>query len=451
MTIQEIDEGALKIIDTGGVYLGFPTGVGNRRFSGTDTVAFKKDPGILVDEAGRIRPWPVERFVEHQGNMVALGPWVEDTRPFASLKPDPHTLVRLIPALNGIGASGYGLNGLYSPAVRWLGGGGVLVFPPKLAEWVKEFRPPEPWVHPDLKGEPAWSFSLGVLAWMSLTGEDPYKNESGEARRERMRLAVLPSLHAVVPDLDDNVQQIITRSLTGSGQGRPDIVEWEKLLRRWCANGVKRDMTLQEFSEAREKAQRQSRSSEGRLNARRWFRKSGWKLLAGAAAGALLIAFVSAPLKKALETPVTAGMSAVQVAEVYYEAVSSLDSETLEVCLARKADRRDARMVEMLYVTSKMRQGYEGIGAPPPAEQWIREGKPELPYGVYPLGASGLELKDLGQGRVEARYLFWGPPDGETGLEGTREPVPRIDVLTFVQGRKSLEIVQIDRRIPDSP
>jgi len=450
MTISRIDKGAIKYIADDGPRLGFPTGISTRRFSSADTVSIRNTPGIIISGSGETRSWPIERFIEHEGNMVALGPWPGNTRPFEAEAVGPEMISRMLPAIRALRSSGFPLSGLYSTAVRWLDDGGVLIFPPKLAAWMSELNhDSEKWIHPDWKAEPAWSFSLGVLAWETLTGTDPFAGESEEARRERIRKGILPPLEVYVPGVDKDAENFIRKALIGPDESAPGLEDWEDFIDLWRGKGITRALPETEIQEHRERAIREKLKIEKNLAARRWIRESGWKLITALAVAAAILIFVSAPLKKALKAPVTAGMSPVEVAETYYEAIDAMDSETMEECLSKKTDRGDVRLVTTVYVTTKMRQGYEHIEMPPVASEWIKAGKPDLPDGVWPWGVSDLVLTELNDGRIKARYLFWMPPEGGTENPADSCSVSRTDILSFIQGRRSWEISRIERAKED--
>ena len=456
MTITRIDDGALECETFDGLRLGFPTGISTRRFSSADTVSIRNSEGIIIDVSGTTTSWPIEKFIEYEGDMVAVGPWLENSRPFDMAPVDITMISRLLPAVRAIRAAGYPLKGLYSRAIRWLPDGGVLIYPPKLAAWVLELNPDnessqtrEQWVHPDLQGEAAWSFTLGVLAWRTLTDVDPFADETGEARRERIRRGALPPLDSLTPGVDEAAAALIRKALIGTEDEIPTLEDWEGLIDLWRRQGIVSDLTDEEISERKTRAARRAGTIERELSTRRWFRKSGWKLFTAIAVTGTVLALVSSPIRKALETPVTAGMTPMQVAETYYGAIDAMNSAIMNDCLAKKTGKDDIRLIDTVYVTTKVRQGYEGLGDPPRASDWIRDGKPELPAGVWPWGITDLELKELTGGRIEARYQIWTPPAG--GSEGgiNAWSVSRIDILNFTEARKSWEISAISRITED--
>lgn len=446
MKIEPIDNTALKYIAADEAKLGFPTGFGTRRFSGADTVAIRNSSGFIIEADGKTSAWPIQKIMEYDGNMIAIGPWVEGTQPFESRPLSLSVLSSMLPVARGIKSAEFSLKGLYRPGMRWLPDGGVLVFPPKLAEWVRELSPDDKWIHPDRSGESALSFSLGVLAWAVLTGGDPFADETGEARRERIRGGVLPPLETLVPGIDEALEDVIRRSLIEKDESHvPNLEDWELLLQTWNRKGIKADLSDSELEQRRMKAERRSRGMEKGLNARRWFRKSGWKLFTVIAVTASVLAFASAPIRKAMKVPASAGMAPMQVAELYYGAIDAMDSEIMGDCLAKKVGRDDTRLVDTVYVTTRVRQGYEGTGDMPKASEWIADGRPELPPGIWPWGISNLELKDLGGNRIEARYRLWTPPEGGIDANITGWATSRIDILSFTEARRSWEISNIER------
>ena len=453
MTTTRIDDGAFDCQDNDKRFLGFPTGLGSRRFSRADTVSIRKSGGFITDGI-TVRDWPIENIVEADGEMIALGPWLEGSRPLDDGVMDAPLMKKMLHAARILVERGCPMKGFYSRAFRRLPDGNLLVFPPKLACWVREAAPetqkaPETRLHPDLREADSWSFTLGVMLWNSLCAADPFagdSNETGEDMRERMRRGIIPPPEAVLPELEPEPSEFLKKSLTSPQGELPSLTEWDGMLRQWEKGTLLRQLTEEEKNRIRESAQKKARRTEKTLRSRRWFRKSGWKVLVGVAALGTAALFLSGPVSKALETPVTAGMPPLEVAATYYDAVSRLDSETMDQCLARKVGKDDQRQVDMIYVTHKIRQGYEGLGNLPSASEWLAQGRPELPEGIWPWGVVNLELQALPDGRIQARYELWSPAEGsEDGEPASIKGQSREDILTFTQGRRSWEISGIDR------
>ena len=454
MSVTAIDKGALKYEDRNGVHLAFPTHISSRQFRGIDTVALKKSDGIIVDGHGRVSTWTIESFVEHEDGVLAIGPWVEGTRPFESQDLNPGAIARLIPAIRAMGSDRDVLGGLFTPAVRWLSDGGVMIFPPRFAAWVRDTQTQvksrntwELWNHPDNRGIAGWSFSLGILAWNAIHASDPFAGEEGELRRERIRNGALTPIEVYQPDIRPDISKFIRRALCSAPDQTPTLDEWETMLGQWQREGSTESLTKDQSGERYARALRDSEKTERRLKTRRWIRRSGWKVLISVTAGVLVAAFLSAPVKKALEKPLTVGMTPVEVAAAYYTAIDSLDAEMMDDCLAPKTGKNDLRQVNMVFVTNRVRQGYERLGDLPKASEWIAAGKPAPENGMWPWGITNLELTELSDGRIRARYIFWTQPESDDKNDPPTEPaaIQRRDILSFTEGRRSWEISNIDR------
>ncbi len=454
MNITAIDKGALIYEDDKGMHLAFPTHMHSRQFRGTDTVALKNSDGIIVDGQGRVSTWTIENFVEHEDGVLVVGPWVDGTKPFDSRKLTPATLARLLPAIRAMGSESDILGGLYTPALRWLDDGGVMMFPPKLAAWLRDTETQvknrdhwELWNHPDNRGMAGWSFSLGIMAWNAIHPSDPFAGEEGELRRERIRHGTLTPIEVHVPDIRQDISVFLKTALCSRADQTPTLDEWDAMLRKWQREGLTENLSSDQIEERRTRAVRDSKISENRLNTRRWIRKSGWKVLVSVTALVLVTAFLSAPVKKALEKPLTMGMPPIEVAAAYYAAIDSLDAEMMDDCLAPQTGKNDLRQVNMVFVTQRVRQGYERIGDLPKASEWIAAGKPAPENGMWPWGITNLQLRELSQDRIEAEYIFWTQPETDDENNPPTEPaaIQRRDILSFAEGRWSWEISNIDR------
>ena len=446
----------MKRIETSdGTRLGIPMGLNPRRFSSIDTVEIRKSPGIIVSPAGGTEDWYIEKFIEQDGEMVAVGRLLEGERQWNPGEDSPTLLQTLIHGIRALKAAGDPLGGLYLPAIRVLDDGKIFILPPRLEAWIRDNSSDERnhldrdiWNHPDLKGDDAWSYTLGMIAWMMLTGEDPLRDERDEERRERIRSGTVVSIASRDGRIEPDAVRMIDRALRPGREPRPGLDEWASMLDRWIRDGIHRNIPDDEAAAIAERAGRSGEGSENQLKLRRWMRRSLRKYSLAAAILAGILIFAWAPVRKALEPPVTAGMSPIQVAETYYAAINSQDSGIMEDCLARNVGRSDRQQVDMVYVTTRVRQGYEGLAAPPSASEWLEAGRPVLPEGQWPWGIVEMELKEMPDGRVEADYIFWFP--GQAADLRTAEGQRRNDVLSFTEGRRSWEISAISRSIVPS-
>ena len=454
MNIQTIHPHAWRcqIHDTH--YLGLPIGVTGRGFASADTVAIRQSNGILVSPDGTRENWGIEKFAEHDAQMLALGPWIGTLHPFESQEFNAQALRTLLHALQYLKEQNWPLGGLYVPSFQWCDDGRLFVLPPLLGAWVRDHAPDHAnhkdwdlWNHPDLRGEEAWSFSLACLVWQVLTQTDPFQDERGEERRERIRQGVLPSLPSLQPRVSHHTEEFLLSILGKEKKNIPQLGDWEQLAKHWQENNLLDSLTEEEAEKRRIAAQDKVGHQEKILQSGRWLRKSGWKIILALSILGVTGLFAWGPITNALRPPITQGMAPFEVAQTFYEAIDRLNSQVMDDCLARHVGEDDQRHVDMIYVTHKVRQGYERIGELPRAEDWLAAGKPELPEGVWPWGIVNLSLTEQPDGSIEALYELWGPVEP---VEGQSEPpaprgVQRRDVLRFKQGRQSWEISEILR------
>lgn len=455
METNSIDEGALKLIENGENRLAILSGLAPRRFAGADIAAMRRSSGLIVHPDGGTTSWSMEGLREIGGKIAAVGPWIDETRSLeTALTDSPPSgaglLLRLIPAVRAILRVGDPVGGLYTRGIRLLPDGGVFVVPPRFAAFVREgqIRPAarstwDPWNHPDLGGEEAWSFALGSLAWFLLTGTEPFPGSEEEERHERIRSRSLPQPDIAVPGLKSDLAEIISRALIGGESGRPLLGEWEKALRMWSRDGALRDLDDSERAEAEERAARERTRGEKGFHRRRTLRRRRVAIIGGIFAAAALFSGVYGPVKKSLEPPLTVGMSPTELIAAYYRGIDELDTEIVEDCLAKEAPRMDLNQVTHMFVTSRVREGYEGSSGLIPADEWIAQGRPSLEIGQWPWGIVAPTVTPLGNNLYRVRYERWGPSNTES--DNRPLGLATVDIVRVVEGKKSWEIEEITR------
>jgi hypothetical protein len=149
------------------------------------------------------------------------------------------------------------------------------------------------------------------------------------------------------------------------------------------------------------------------------------------------------------------------VAERYYQAISDLNVEWMDACLAGNAGKADLDVVTNLYVVNRVRLAYEGKDFLLTPEQYLEQGGvPQSGYNVF--GISGLEFAGFRENgdtaTIDARYTFWYPAAaaGEGQPRDERDPNPpavapvrqeRTDRLTLTRVKDRWEITAIDRHV----
>jgi len=214
------------------------------------------------------------------------------------------------------------------------------------------------------------------------------------------------------------------------------------------------------------------------VKTRRFVIRNAGILLAGIAAIAVAIFFVSTIVNSRAARPTTEGMEPVQVVESYYNAFGELDHHLMENIVLRRVGRNDINMVINLFVINRVRMAHEFSPTPLiiSARQWKEMGGGVTGLAVF--GVTNLEIeeveirRDLTAQRGRARrhdgeelhfrvtYQFWVPaqmlggppgarPDTRLVAEGDDPPLPvsfhHVDIVTLVRRQGNWRISDISR------
>lgn len=166
-----------------------------------------------------------------------------------------------------------------------------------------------------------------------------------------------------------------------------------------------------------------------------------------------LVLFLSAPVKKAMEPPLTMGMSPREVVESYYEGFNTLNQEMMEDSIEKELGKSDITEVTNFFVTSRVRLGYEGESGIVNADEWTRQGRPSLEAGKHLYGTTRLNIEEMGGARFRISYEKWLPGSSEEVDTPPDAVIPPkgyeiIDLLTLEEQRKgNWLIVGLDRTV----
>lgn len=154
-----------------------------------------------------------------------------------------------------------------------------------------------------------------------------------------------------------------------------------------------------------------------------------------ASVAALLILVGGSILKNVLAPPATAGMDAREVIEFYYQAHNALDTIGLDDTLDKGVKSEAESTLTYLYVTSAVRQAYEQTRGFIPADQWVAEGRPDVPEGTVVYGVDDLVIQRLDEDSFQASYTLYAPLFSE---EGSQEPLK--DFVTATRITEELDV-----------
>ncbi|MCL2232226.1 MAG: hypothetical protein FWB99_04025 [Treponema sp.] len=422
--------------------LGFDTGLDAKAFAKAKMAQFISIPGFIVYPDGKVEAWHLEGVTERE-TMLLWGPFfpgecLDDILNDSSRQNEALNALRFWlrshQALKTVSAEKKeppfpGPAGAYIVTERQAGTfpAGTVLFPP--ARLLKRYLEldGERWIHPDLDGAEAISFSAAAMLYRVFCGDAPFTKDTLEELRQDIREGVFTPPALAAPGLDLQMADIITRAMSQSKDGkvRPAPAAVSECL--GTTQPVSSWMKpLNEEERLRIQAeQEQYISKKTRAVKTRRFMVRNTVLLAGAAIAVVLIFFSILGINRHIaEQPSTRGMSAGEVVQAYYAAFSSLDPLMMRACLLGRAGRRDIDLVSNLFAVSRIRQAFEidlGQAIFFPAQEWLDAGQPVTERIVF--GITELSIRMISQDETnavfEAEYLLWMPgtfflEDGET-------------------------------------
>ncbi len=456
--ITYLSDGLAELTGPEGTKTGIASSLSSRVFRSVDIGRLQSGRGWILDLSGGMTPWNLEGILEDQGQMVFFGPPVKGktARP-ENLETQDLILLGRIMILAG--EKNLPVQGFFSRGWMILEDRRVLLLPPELMDFIRRNQTEEvkescwaPFNHPDRQGLEGLSFSLAVLTYRYLTGENPYSAPGDELAEEIRTQPVIPPLFRA-PGLKKEFSEFVVANLDPR-EKPPGLVSWRPYLDQW----EKDEIFVPLKEEEKEALEKQRAELESRRKTRIelkgfWRRKRTIILTAFIIAG-ILIAFLTAPVKEALAPPETMGMSPDEVVEAYYGSFKTLNQELMEDCIDKKAGRQDLKEVMNLFVTTRVRQGYEGSTGFMSAQEWTDRGRPLPDPGITVYGITNSQITRLEETRYQIVYEKWYPevPEEENqSIEGVYPRGFRVrDTAVLEQQKKgNWLIVSLNRTIED--
>jgi len=442
---------------------GIRTGISSRGFGAQQLSGVAMHGGMIV-QADRFTPWPVERLVEHQGELYLCGPLIENARSVVDVihgvdtgTEDRYVLLEtLFESARHAIAHELSLCNVITSAIG--SDGAVLYIKRELSDRINANLPLElrriahfPYRHDHLHDVDAESYQFAAIAFRVLTGTAICR-ESDVRKADLCHSAgtAKEPVHLHTPNVSTEAAAAIDAVLAGTGTRDPEGFE---TLARSLLVGSSRliDENLpSDERQARREAAEQTLAQWTRSSRRRDFRRRyGSRVILIAAAVLLLGSIPFGILRRALRPPPTAGMAPAEVVAVFFDAWNDLDHILMEETVSRGVARDLIREVTNVYVIERVQTAYGDQGRLLSVEEWNAAGRPEnsMPYGIDELTITPIRQTEE-EARVIAEYRIWRPEasEGTTILYRTRVR----DEITLHAGRQSWEITAIEREIIES-
>lgn len=400
------------------------------------------ETGLLFDEHGS-EPWQWEGFtIIDQSRYVSCRPMEIEPflkRVFRDRTEGLRLLVALARSLSKIIDSlkeHQYRNGLNLDALFVTDSGRFLLLPPSLTDLLESsmddgelFVAKGQWTSATYTHQRSVNCQLTSIAYALLTGE-----QRSPLADERVRLdgyKAIP-IGLVATGLPEAAKAFFDQRLSRKSNLEEELSLWAEAASAALdlANG---------FSPAvdQEGLATYLQGLEKRARRRLSLRKNRTRNIIIVSVAAVLILVGGSILKNVLAPPATAGLDAQGVIEFYYQAHNDLDTIGLDDALDKGVKSDAESTLTYLYVTSAVRQAYEQTRGFIPADQWVAEGKPDVPEGTVVYGVDDLVIEKTGQESYRVTYTLYAPLFPE---EGSQEPLA--DFVTATRITEELDMRQ---------
>jgi len=408
------------------------------------------EPGIIIKE-GKSESWECTESIEHNGKLIFPGPYLKG-KTLAETIPNIDILLNLAIAFRKITEKSIPLTGLYTLGIFIPEKGGILIFPPNLINYItsqlsedESVKFWQPYNHPDTSGNLQLSFTLGVLSYQLLSGHLPYSGKEISEIREKMRTSKPVDIKLLKPGIKENIASAINQSLSLK---EVKMETWIELFKQWKQSSAVSAISKEEYLQIQKIGEIKQNKRQKQFKRKQFFARN-WKTISVITAVCIFIAsFSMGPIRKAMKPPVTAGMSAEEVVETYYNAIINMDAEIMEDCLQKGIGKKDINAVTNLYVISRVRTGYEGTSGLISAQDWNDGIISELKQGEQVYGIADLKIEALGNSTFRANYIQWTPNNSDS-IESDKilPPVKTliIDTLSLEKVKDIWEITKLER------
>lgn len=453
----------ITVVVDGKTCTGIRTGIPSRGFSAQQLAGTTMHGGMLV-HGDRFTSWPVDRLVEHQGELYLCGPLIENARSIADViaQVDAGT-EDAYPLLSAIfetarHALAHELS-LCNVITSVLGAdGSVLYLKREPADRINANLPLElrriaqmPYRHDLLHGIEAETYQLAAIAYRLLTGK-PICRETDVGKAELCHSAgtTKEPVHLHNPVIAPEAAAEIDAVLAGTGSR--DAAGFERLARSILIGSsdlILSDLPEEDRAARREIAHHTLQVWTKSAQRRNFLRRYGTRILLVSAAVILLGTIPFGILRRALAPPPTVGLSPREVVSVFFDAWNDLDHILMEDTVARGVARDLIREVTNIYVIERVQTAYGDQGRLLSVDEWKAAGRPadKMPYGVDELTITPIQ-QTAEQARFIAEYRIWRPDGSEDAVVLHRTRVR--DEITLRAGRHAWEITAISRQIIES-
>ena len=451
----------------GNTVLGFDTGLSAQAFAQAKMAQFITSMGTIVYPDGNTEAWRpggvVEQGAKPAETMVIWGPSFPGERLDTIIK-SPERKEEAMDALcswirAALVLEKEAANGkeppFPGPAGAFIAAGGQRDFPPgtilfpplrllkRSLEADNAAPEAECWVHPDLKGNEALSFSAGAMLYGIFCGAPPFPGKNAnevshsappakrvkasegsplDELRQDIREGVFMPPDLAAPGLSREMAELIANSMSRISRNKEENVRPSaESIRDFIGASPRKPVSSwitapggEELIRIGLEREQYRKKNALTVKTRRFVIRNTAIIAVSAVALIVAIFMIRGFIRHRAELPTTRGMNPLEVAETFYNSFGLLDHTMMDACVSGKAGKGDVDMVMNLFVISRVRQAYEAYDSHfISAGDWIEQGSPETDATVF--GITDLKIKVLsvdensGNAALEAEYILWMP------------------------------------------
>ena len=378
-------------------YLAVSTGFKSKIFKGINTAEIRSSAGFIIDGC-KLVEWKIKGFREIDGIIYFFGPSVHG-RLLSETELDTRVILKLIHAFNLLEKSGYSTKQFNLSSVLLTDDDKVLFFPPLLFDFINSASAETekldtiyPWNHPDYTGDKAAAFTLAAVAYRALTGIRAFR---GKERAELNRAMVKRQYSSPLvkqPALKKEIVSLIENSFSGN----TTLEDWTGLEEIFESNELF-DKTLSPSDIKLIKARSGSIEKRRirRVNASNFISSNRTKLIIIAAVIIILLSILSSVISNLTAPTVTAGMQQIDVVKLYYQSLDSMEIESMEDCVTRKAGKRDVDQLITTTALVRTRSAYENNLKIIDVQSWKADEMPQLDMQTLLWGLDNVKIEKL--------------------------------------------------------
>lgn len=443
--IKNIENG---IVLENGELLGLNIGLSNRGTAGTEFSDIRKKPGYILKSSG-VETFTLPEITEINDEILIYSNDINcGLKPLYSSDNDLETITEIVQFFSLLKERGYETSYFASNLLYKTDDDQLLMMPPSIIAYIneretlaKKLSNLSIYSHPDLKGERALLFSIGVILFEHTTDNYPIDYNDVENLRDKMRRKRFFKPVWKNIRLNSEICSLIETLLDADRD--ISLEETYSKLKKLTTEGIYRtDINLEQEQPIYTRKENNLLRSEKQ---RALFIKHKGTLIGVGIAVLVLMGFFGTMISNALKPPATSGFSQQQVVESYFTAFKTLDPQLIDDVLAKGIRKGDSTEISTLFVTLKMRTQSDPTAVLLSPKEWLTlPDDKKANSDVY--GMHNLTIEPIGKDKFSVKYEKWFTQPADSLADVYVMEVYRMikdEIFTMTETKYSYEVSDI--------